>query len=195
MSGLTVPNLNSTLESFSFSNEIPSLPYLKTDYFIRGINKKLCLFSSSSQVRDYSILLNTWEDFGTFLHAKVSGFSNSSDELLVASSDGIGKQVKKGLVNAYLQQGIEILGINHCLDVSMDNTKSLEFLRGNGPTWEIFRLNDMAPDLPENLVNPLVQRDLTDQIIQQVVKMNKTIFKKKTHGTNIRDKLKNPQIL
>ncbi len=125
-------------------------------------------FASSSQVRDYSIRLNTWEDFGTFLQGKVSGFSTSNDELLVAGSDGIGKQVKKGLANAYQQQGIDILGINHCLDVSMDNTKSLEFLRGNGPTWTIFRLNDMVPDLPEYLVNPLVQRDLTDQIIQQV---------------------------
>jgi hypothetical protein len=53
-------------------------------------------------------------------------------------------------------------------NVAFDNSKALEFLRGNGPTWEIFRYNEMEPEMPDNLVNPLVKRDNTKPIIDQV---------------------------
>ena len=89
------------------------------------------------------------------------------DELLVANSLGIGKSVKKQLVSAYKQNGLEILGINQCHKIDFDNSISLEFLRGHGPTWEIFRYNDLESEMPENMVNPLVKRDQTQEITKQ----------------------------
>ena len=60
----------------------------------------------------------------------------------MASSSGIGFEVKDILVNQFQQFGIEILGMDQCEEVEFDNSRSLEFLRGGAPTWEIFRFND-----------------------------------------------------
>ncbi len=117
-------------------------------------------------MKEYSIQLDGWDNFGTFLRGKVAMFS-SEEELMVATSNGVGKAVRSQLVNAYQQHGMEILGKNHCQQITFDNIKSLEFLRGNGPTWEIFRYNELESDMPDNMVNPLVRRDLTDTITEQ----------------------------
>ena len=66
----------------------------------------------------------------------------SSDELRVASATGIGVAVKKPLIQAFERWGIEILGINQCQNVEFDNSKSLEYLRGGAPTWQIFHYNE-----------------------------------------------------
>jgi len=68
----------------------------------------------------------------------------SSGELKVASSTGIGVCVKPQLVQSFQRFGLEILAINQCRDVELENSKSLEFLRGGSPTWEIFHYNDSA---------------------------------------------------
>ena len=112
--------------------------------------------------------MHDWEDFGTFVNEKTAS-NSGQDELRVAHSLGIAKPVKKQLVSAYQQNGIEILGMNQCQKIDFDNTISLEFLRGNGPTWEIFRYNDLESEMPENMVNPLVKRDQTLEITKQVI--------------------------
>ena len=79
-------------------------------------------------------------DLVSFIEDKTSALT--SNTLRVASSSGIAVEVKDKLVNAFQQLGIEILGMNQCKGVEFDNNKSLEFLRGGAPTWEIFRFND-----------------------------------------------------
>jgi hypothetical protein len=70
--------------------------------------------------------------------------NSSGTELLVASSTGIGVSVKNKLIQAFERWGLEIVGINQCRDVKFNNSKSLEFLRGGSPTWEIFHYNESA---------------------------------------------------
>lgn len=80
----------------------------------------------------------------------------------------MGKSVSTEIVSSYQQLGMEIIGLNHCQNVAFDNQKSLDFLRGNGPTWEIFRYDEQQSDMPENCINPLVKRDLANLMIEQV---------------------------
>ena len=79
-------------------------------------------------------------DLVSFIEDKTSALT--SNTLRVASSSGIAVEVKDKLVNAFQQLGIEILGMNQCKGVEFDNNKSLEFLRGGSPTWEIYHFND-----------------------------------------------------
>jgi hypothetical protein len=62
----------------------------------------------------------------------------SSGELKVASSTGIGVCVKPQLVQSFQRFGLEILAINQCRDVELENSKSLEFLRGGSPLGKFF---------------------------------------------------------
>jgi hypothetical protein len=109
--------------------------------------------------------LDDWDDFGIFLKKNINLLS---EELIVASSNGIGKAIRNQVINSYQQHGMEIIGKNHCQNITFDNIKSLEFLRGNRPTWEIFRFNELDSDISQNMVNPLVRRDLTKTITEQV---------------------------
>ena len=72
------------------------------------------------------------------------------------------------MVQSFQQSGLEILGINQCENIEFDNSKSLEFLRGNQPTWEIFRYHEKISEMPQIFFDPLVTRDLTKTIMEQV---------------------------
>ena len=135
-----------------------------TFHLSQNFKKKI---NCSTNFKENAVLLNTWEDFGGFLRKKLN-LLNSHNEKLVASSNGLPRPIKRQLVDAYKQQGIEILGINECPPVNFDNSKSLEYLRGNVPTWEIFSYNDEVSCMPEDCINPLVKRDLTEEILKQV---------------------------
>ena len=92
--------------------------------------------------------------------------NSSGTELLVASSTGIGVRIKKELIQAFERLGIEILGINQCQDVMFENSKSLEFLKGGSPTWEIFHYNESGTFI-DSLIFKITYSlfDLSDQII------------------------------
>jgi hypothetical protein len=79
-------------------------------------------------------------DFDTFVREKTAMLT--SNRLKVASASGIGIEINEKLILAFLQLGMEILGMNQCKDAEFDSTKSLEFLRGGLPTWELFRYNE-----------------------------------------------------
>ena len=67
----------------------------------------------------------------------------ASTRLRVASASGLGwVEVDDSLITAFLHLGMEMLGINHCTGSEFDNAKSLEFLRGGHPTWDLFHYHD-----------------------------------------------------
>jgi len=114
---------------------------------------------------EYSVKLNCWEEFDTYLKKKTA---KEVDGLLVANSSKIGEPITSAIISTYKRFGLDILCINQCDDAKYDKEKSLEFLRGGPPSWEIFRYDDLSQQLPEGTVNPLVQRDLTQKIVAQI---------------------------